>query len=338
MPTPVALVTGACGEMGHLLLPALKRKGYAVVALDLQPLPPELAAHCSESRVMSILETEGLGRLFRSAAPDAVFHLAATLSSKAERDPDAAHRINVDATVEMFRLSRELAAARGADVRFLFPSSIAVYGLPDAATKQAAGALREDDGLKPSSVYGCNKLYCEMLGTYFALRARKEGTPGLDFRAIRFPGLISAETLPSGGTSDFAPEMIHAAAQGKPYACFVAEQSRIPFMTMPDAIEAFLRIDQADAAALTVRAYNIAAFSPTAGEIRDAVLAEFPRASITFEPVPFRQAIVDSWPGDLDDARARRDWGHAPRHGLTEALRDYLLPALARRYGVQAGR
>jgi len=244
----------------------------------------------------------------------------------------------VDATVDLMRLSRAAAESADRGVRFLFPSSIAVYGLPDAATKASAGAVREDAWVRPSSVYGCTKVYCEMLGSYFTRRAAAEGRPGLDFRAIRFPGLISAETLPSGGTSDYAPEMIHAAAQGKPYSCFVSEGARIPFMTMPDAVDAFLRLAEADAESLSTRVYNIRAFSPSAGEIRDAVVARFPGARITFEPVPFRQAIVDSWPADVDDERARRDWGHAPRHGLREALEAYLLPALTRRYGAQAAR
>jgi nucleoside-diphosphate-sugar epimerase len=216
-------------------------------------------------------------------------------------------------------------------VRFVFPSSIAVYGLPDRRAKDAAGAVREDEWNAPSGMYGCNKLYGELLGTYWTGRALREGVPGLDFRSIRFPGLISADTLPTGGTTDYAPEMIHAAARGEPYACFVRGDTRLPFMTMPDAVDAMLRLADAPAASLTTRVYNIGAFSPTAEEIRSAVLAHFPGARITFDPQPQRQAIVDSWPEDVDDSRARRDWGHAPAHELREALADYLIPALANR-------
>jgi nucleoside-diphosphate-sugar epimerase len=261
-----------------------------------------------------------------------VFHLAALLSSKAERDPDLAHDVNVSATLNLFRLCRERARQVGRDVRFLFPSSIAVYGLPDAAAKAAAGAVKEDEWNRPAGIYGCNKLYGEMIGSYFTARSRKDGTPGLDFRSIRFPGLISADTLPSGGTSDYAPEMIHAAAQGKPYACFVASETRMPFMTMPDAVGAILHLDAAPADRLTTRVYNIGAFSPSAAEIRAAVLTHFPDARIVFEPVPWRQAIVDTWPASVDDQRARRDWGHAPQHLLAEAMSAYLVPALVKRY------
>jgi len=330
-----ALVTGANGEMGHLLLPALRDKGYDVVAVDLQPIAPELAASCAKTVVGSVVDSVAMADVFHAHPPAAVFHLAALLSSKAERDPDLAQDVNVSATLNLFRLCREQARTLGQDVRFHFPSSIAVYGLPDAQAKAASRAVKEEEWNRPAGIYGCNKLYCEMIGSYFTTRALKDGTPGLDFRAIRFPGLISADTLPSGGTSDYAPEMIHAAAQGKPYACFVAADTRMPFMTMPDAVGAILRLDDAPADRLTTRVYNIGAFAPSAAEIRAEVLVHFPDARIAFEPVPWRQAIVDTWPADVNDQRARRDWGHAPRHGLREALAAYLVPALVKRYAAR---
>jgi nucleoside-diphosphate-sugar epimerase len=333
-----ALITGAGGEMGYLLLPALAKAGYSLVTVDVKPLAPALAASCKVAAVGSVVEPTLMADLFREHPPDAVFHLAALLSSKAERDPDLAHEVNVTATLNLFRLCRERAREAGKDVRFLFPSSIAVYGLPDAAAKAAAGAVKEPDWNRPAGMYGCNKLYGEMIGSYFTTRAVQDKTPGLDFRSIRFPGLVSAETLPSGGTSDYAPEMIHAAAQGIPYSCFVAAGTRMPFMTMPDAVAALLRLDQAPAERLTTRVYNIGAFSPSAAEIRDAVKIHYPDAQITFEPVAWRQAIVDTWPADVDDAKARADWGHAPAHGLREALANYLVPALLQRYGVRVAR
>lgn len=331
------LVTGASGEMGHGLVPALAAAGCEVVALDLAGIPEELARRCVATVAGSVSDPTVLHRLFAEHPFDGVFHLAAVLSSKAEKDPDLAHEVNVDATVRLFRLAGERAAAAGRPVRFLFPSSIAVYGLPDAEAKGKAGALREEDWNFPAGAYGIHKLHGERLGTYLTLRAHRLGIPGLDFRSIRFPGLLSAETLPTGGTSDYAPEMIHAAARGKPYACFVSAGTRIPFMTMPDAIAAILRLDAAPEGSLSTRVYNIGAFAPSAGEIRDAALPHYPAAKITFEPVPARQGIVDTWPADVDDSRARRDWGHAPVHGLREAVGDYLVPALQRRYAA-AGR
>ncbi len=327
---PIALVTGAGGELGRVLLPELSRRGFEVVALDLAALPRELAALCRETVQLNILDLPALQLLLRRHQPTLVFHLAALLSAHAERDPELAHRVNVEGALGLLKLCWRLDPG---PVRFLFPSSIAVYGLPDVAVKGEQGALKEWQWTTPRGVYGCNKLYCELMGTYLARRppARGEGD-GLDFRSIRFPGLISAETLPTGGTTDYAPEMIHAAARGEAYSCFVREDSRLPFMTMPDAVEALLRLTEADAERLSTRVYNVRGFSCSAAEIRDEVLRSFPAARIAFEPRAERQAIVDSWPADVDDSRARRDFGLAPRHGLAEAFGDYLVPALRRRY------
>ena len=206
-------------------------------------------------------------------------------------------------------------------------------GLPDATVKTEAGALKEWQWNTPTGIYGCNKLYCELVGTYLSRREQADSVAALDFRSIRFPGLISAETLPSGGTTDFAPEMIHAAARNEPYTCFVTEDSRLPFMTMPDAIEALVGLALADAADLGRRVYNIRGFSCSAAEILEEVRRHFPEASVAFQSVPQKQRAVDSWPADVDDSRARRDWGLDPEHGLTEAFGEYLVPALRERYG-----
>ncbi|HKQ62405.1 MAG TPA: NAD-dependent epimerase/dehydratase family protein [Candidatus Polarisedimenticolaceae bacterium] len=324
-----ALVTGAAGEMGHLLIPTLRQRGWRVAALDLAALPEEMKAACAESVEASILDVEAIRGLVRRHKPALVLHLAALLSRKSEAEPELAHRVNVDGTLGLLRLVQEELPA---GVRLLFPSSIAIYGLPDAETKRRQGAVRETEWTVPAGMYGCNKLYCELLGAYTTRRSGGK----LDFRAIRFPGLISSDTLPSGGTTDYAPEMIHAAAQGKPYTCFVADTARLPFMTMPDAVEAAVLLAEADPARLSTRIYNIKGFSASAGDFRAEVLRHYPEARIDFRVDPARQQIVDSWPEDVDDALARRDWKLTPRHGLTEAFRDYLVPALRERY--RAGR
>ncbi|MCH8166272.1 MAG: epimerase, partial [Planctomycetes bacterium] len=189
---------------------------------------------------------------------------------------------------------------------------------------------------QPTTMYGCNKVYCENLGRYYARHYRQLAQDRmdhiLDFRCIRFPGLISAETVPCGGTSDFAAHMIHAAAEGKPYACFVRPDTRMAFMTMPDAIEAFLRLAGADAGHLTRCVYNVTSFNPSAAEFADLVREHFPAARISFEPDPQRQAIVDSWPVDVDDTAARTDWGYSPKHDLRSAFEQYLVPNVTARY------
>jgi threonine 3-dehydrogenase len=155
----------------------------------------------------------------------------------------------------------------------------------------------------------------------------------LDFRAIRFPGLVSAFTLPSGGTSDYGPEMLHAAAQGKPYSCFVREDTKISFMAMPDAIKSLLMLTDVPREKLTRQVYNIGAFALTAGEFRDRAMKAFPGAQITFEPNPRRQGIVDSWPEDVDDAHARADWNWKPDYDADKFFDQYFLPEIRKRYG-----
>ena len=196
--------------------------------------------------------------------------------------------------------------------------------------------MKEDEWTHPRTMYGCNKLYCEQLGHYYARYykqlAAETASGRVDFRCVRFPGLISALTVPSGGTSDYAPEMIHAAAKGEPYACFVRPDTRIPFMAMPDGVDALLTLAAAPRDALSRTAYNVGAFNPSAEEIRDVVLAAFPDATITWENDVKRQGIVDSWPADVDDSAARDDWGFAPRYDFHRAFSEYLIPTIRERY------
>jgi nucleoside-diphosphate-sugar epimerase len=337
---PVALVTGAAGEVGHALIHRLAELGgFDVLALDIRAPDPDLGRRCLAVRVGDILDRHLLDRIRSEFEISAIFHLAALLSTRAEFVPETAHEVNVQGTLNLLRLAVDEARSLGHPVRFLFPSSIAVYGLPDLATKHAAGRVAEHEWLAPITMYGCNKLYCEHLGRYFARHYRQlaaQGEPsGVDFRAIRFPGLISAFTLPSGGTSDYAPEMIHAAAQGRPYASFVRPDTRIPLMAMPDVIAALLGLLEAPGAALGTLVYNVAAFNPSAGELADLVRTGFPQAQITFAPDPRRQAIVDSWPADVDDTRARRDWGFRPVYDLARTFTEYLVPNITRRYAAR---
>jgi nucleoside-diphosphate-sugar epimerase len=302
-----------------------------------RPLHPELARRCAVSLTGDIRDRHLLERLRSEFEIHAIYHLAAILSTRAEFVPETAHDVNVGGTLNLLQLAVEEARWHGHRVRFLFPSSIAVYGLPDVEAKRKAGPVAEDAWTLPITMYGCNKLYGEHLGRYYGRHygqlAAEEEARGVDFRAIRLPGLISAFTTPSGGTSDYAPEMLHAAAQRRPYACFVREDTRIPFMAMPDAVDALLALADAPAERLAHPVYNVTAFNPSAGELADLVRSAFPGAAITFAPDRRRQRIVDTWPEDVDDSRARRDWGFRPRYDLDRAMREYLVPSIRRRYG-----
>jgi len=335
---PVALVTGANGEIGRSLIETLHRDGrYRVVTLDLSPLPENYRPLCFETYAGNILDRYLLDQLAAHHEIEAVFHLAALLSTRGERDPELAHQINVEGTLHLLRMAQSLTLRLDRPVKFIFPSSIAAYGIPTLAEKKALGRVREDQGLEPITMYGINKLYAEHLGRYFMrhyrmLSANSERAIRLDFRSVRFPGLISSETVPSGGTSDYGPEMLHAAAQNKPYACFVAPEAQIPFMAMPDAIKALMLLLDAPREQLTLPAYNVGAFNPTAAEFAARVKKAFPRAQITFEIDPARARIVDSWPADVDDSKARRDWGWSPDYGIDRAFDELLIPAVRARY------
>ncbi len=337
MRKPVVLITGAGGEIGHGLVDRLSgQKERAVVTLDLSPLEPAFAAKVDREITGSILDRTVLDRILAEYRVELVIHLAALLSTRSEFTPVMAHQVNVEGTLNLLEFAQHEAESHGRPVVFIYPSSIAAYGLPDLATKQAAGPVREDEWTHPTTMYGCNKLYCEQLGTYYARHYKQlaaETVSGkVDFRCVRFPGLISALTVPSGGTSDYAPEMIHAAAKSEPYACFVRPDTRIPFMAMPDGVEALLALAAAPRASLTRTAYNVAAFNPSAEEVRSVVVEAFPAAQITWETDEKRQGIVDSWPADVDDSTARRDWGFQPRYDFHRAFSEYLIPTIRQRY------
>lgn len=336
MRKPVIFITGAGGEIGHGLINRLAASGRPIVTLDLAPLEPSLARLVQREFLGSILDAGLLERILAEFEVDLVFHLAALLSTRSEFTPMRAHQVNVEGTLTLLEFAQKEAESHGRTVTFLYPSSIAAYGLPDLATKRAAGRVKEDDYNHPTTMYGANKLYCEQLGRYYARHYKQLAAEALsgkiDFRAVRFPGLISAATLPSGGTSDYAPEMIHAAAKGEPYACFVRPDTQIPFMAMPDGVEALITLAAARREHLTQTAYNVAAFNPAASEIERVVRSAFPSADITYVNDVKRQGIVDSWPAAVDDSAARRDWGFAPQYDFERAFSEYLIPAIRERY------
>jgi nucleoside-diphosphate-sugar epimerase len=323
--------------MGHGLITRLAAEGTRpILTLDLKALEPSLGRLVAREFTGSVLDRNVLERILSEYEIDMIFHLAALLSTRSEFTPVTAHQVNVEGMINLLEFAQSERQSHGRPVRFLYPSSIAAYGLPDLATKAAAGKVPEDAYNVPTTMYGCNKLYAEHLGRYYAkfykqLSSEAQGGR-VDFRCLRFPGLISAVTVPSGGTSDYAPEMIHAAAGGKPYACFVREDTRIPFMAMPDGVDALLRLAAAAGRTLTRQVYNVGSFAPSAGEIRDLVLKSFPNAQVTFEPDVKRQRIVDSWPADVDDRAARADWGFAPTYGLEAAFSEYLIPTIRELY------
>lgn len=346
--TRAVLITGANGEVGHGLIKELsKQGGYEVVALDVRALDSDLQGSVSAHYQGDILDSNLIGQISKKHTFEKIFHFASILSTGGEKDPQRAHEINVNGTLNILNLAREhsqrlqsgqVANGGSPELRtmVLFPSTIAAHGIPTLQAKNIAGALAEDDFLEPITMYGINKLYMENLGRYYSRHYRILADPPeamIDFRCVRFPGLLSADTVPTGGTSDYGPEMLHYAARGLPYACFVRPDSTIPFMAMPDGIKALLKLAAAPRERLSRLVYNVSSFSVSAETLRNEVLRYFPNAKISFKVDERRQRIVDSWPADVNDNLARADWGWDPTFDLGSSFRDYLLPGIFRRYG-----
>ncbi len=325
---PITLITGAAGEIGQALLQRLADgPGDPIVTVDLRPLstagPEDRHREHFQGDILDPALWDGLLRRYR---PTLIFHLAAILSTRAESVPVLAHRVNADGAARLLAMAADLATP-DEPVRFVFPSSIAVYGLPSRKAKEAAAPVSEDEHLDPATLYGAQKLYVERLG---ATIERLGG--GLDFRAVRLPGLISSDTLPQGGTSDWAPELIHAAARGEAYCCFVDREARLPFCAMPDAVEGVLRLARRRKASLTRTAYNLGGPSLSAAEIIARVARDFPDLEVRFQLDRARDRIVASWPGAVNDTAARRDFGFSPGHDEETLFSRYLIPGIRRRY------
>ncbi|MDJ0974392.1 MAG: NAD-dependent epimerase/dehydratase family protein [Planctomycetota bacterium] len=311
------LLTGAGGQVGTDLLPLLLGRGDEVAAFDIAPRP----AHCPDAVQWvqgDITQAPEVNDVVRAFQPDRIFHFAAILSAKGEQIPHRAWAVNMDGTRNVLEAARQFGVAQ-----IFYTSTIAVFGdgLPDV--------VGDDVPLQPTTMYGLTKVAGELLGAWY------QQTYGIDFRGVRFPGLINAG-IPGGGTSDYALFMYVDGLRTGAYESFVEADSKIPFMYMPDALRAVLELSDAPRSALTRNIYNIAAISPTAEEIADAVRSRIPGVNLTFKSDPVRQAILDSWPEVLDDANARADWGWAHEFDL-EKMSDDLLPKVKALIGSSEG-
>lgn len=328
------LITGAAGEVGYELISFLSNPSSNLITLDLKKLPTKLNRLVVKHHKGSILNATLINKIINHYRIDTIFHLAAILSASAEKNPDAAHKVNVQGTYTLLSESFKYAQKRKKGIKFMFPSSIAVYGMPSLQAKKTNTKIKEDNFLNPITIYGVNKLYCENLGIYFSKYYNlfdKRKKYKLDFRCVRYPGLISSNTMPTGGTSDYAPEMLHHACRGKPYKCFVRPDSEIPFMAMPDAVNAIIKLSKAPSSKLTKSVYNVSGFSATADQIKIIIENSFPKAKITYKINKERQKIIDSWPADINDSSARKDWGWKPKFNFEETFLNYLIPSLNKR-------
>ncbi len=303
------LLTGAGGQIGRDLVAELlaRAPGTTIVATDLRP-----PAHTDDPpavswRRLDVTDATSTLALVAEVRPDVVYHLAAILSAKGEKDPVLAYAVNQTGTWNV------LEACRAAGVpRLVFTSSIAVYG------PGLADPTPDDVPLHPQTMYGCTKVAGELLCEYYTRRG------WVDCRGVRFPGLISA-AIPGGGSSDYALFIYTEGVQRGSYTAFCRADTRIPLMYMPDGVRALVEVAEAPRAKLTRSIYNVAAFSPRADEIAASAARAIPGLRIAYDPDPVRQGILDSWPRALDDRAARADWGWAPRFDLDQ-MTDDLVP------------
>ena len=321
------LITGANGEMGRDLIKSLANDELEIVTLDLAPINDVISSMVHEKYLGSILDIELLNEISLKYEFTTIYHLAAILSTQAEKKPQLAHSVNVEGTLNLLKLALDQGKKQKIKVKFFFPSSIAVYGFNNLEEKKQAGSIKENSYLNPKTIYGCNKLYCENIGSFYQIRYND-----IDFRSIRFPGIISSQTIPTGGTSDYIPEMIHFAAKGEKYKCFARKDARLPFITMVDAIKSIHDLLLVDKKKLKQNVYNIRSFAPTAEEFQKKILEEFINAEITFKINEKRQRMIDSWPSDTNDSAAKLDWKWKPQHDLDLGLHDYLIPEIKKLY------
>jgi threonine 3-dehydrogenase len=311
------LITGARGQIGHDLVEAFTVEGFEVVATDLQ-VPAEESRPGVRWDALDVSRREQVFDIMSTHRPNAVFHLAAILSARGEQAPAVTYEVNQSGTYHMLEAAREHRVER-----FMFPSTIAVYGpgLPDPTP--------DDVPLHPTTMYGVTKVAGELLCEYYHRRY------GLDTRGVRFPGLISA-SLPGGGTSDYALYMYVDGVRLGRYEAFCRPDTRIPLMYMPDGIRALLELFRAPRSRLGRCIYNIAGFSPTAAEIAACVQGALPGVDITFAPDPLKQGILDSWPRALDDGAAHADWGWRATYDLATMTSD-LIPRIRALLAQHAG-
>ena len=315
------LVTGAVGQIGSELTMALRKRYGAenVVATGRKTEPSPELRDSGPFYFIDVTERASLDVVIKKHNIDTIFHMAAILSAVGEKNPMLCWNVNVNGSINVLN-----AAVDYKMDRVIIPSSIAAFG-PDTPKENTPN----DTILRPTTMYGVTKVCGERLGDYFVQKF------GIDVRGLRYPGIISAETLPGGGTTDYAVEIFYKAVEEGKYTCFVDENTRLPMMYMPDCIKATIDLAEADFSKLKHHCdFNVAAMSFSAGELAESIKKYIPDFEVTYEP-DYRQEIADSWPSSIDDSVAREEWGWQPEWDLDKMTKD-MLEKLRKRY--QEGR
>jgi len=304
------LVTGACGQIGSELTMALRERygSENVVAAGHKTTPSDKLRLSGPFEFIDVTRRETVEEVVEKYGIDTIYHLAAILSAVGEEKPHLAWDVNINGLYNILEVARERRM-----VRVFCPSSIAVFG-PETPRENTP----QETVLLPTTMYGITKVTVELLGNYYFRRF------GLDVRGVRYPGIISSETLPGGGTTDYAVEIFYEAIRHKRYTCFLREDTVLPMMYMPDCIRAAIELMETDLSRLKHHAdFNLAAMSFSPAELVAEIKKHIPEFTCEYKP-DFRQAIADSWPRTIDDSAAREEWGWEPRYDLATMTADML--------------
>jgi nucleoside-diphosphate-sugar epimerase len=311
------LVTGGTGQIGSELTIELRKEhgGDNVIAAGHRRKPSEKLVNSGPFEYIDVTDRESIEKIVRKYDIDTIYHLAAVLSAVGEEKPQTAWKVNMNGLYNVLEIAREHGL-----VRVFWPSSMAVFG-PEAPRVNTP----QDAVLTPRTMYGVTKVAGELLCNYYFLRF------GLDVRSVRYPGVISSETPPGGGATDYAVEIFYEAIKNKRYTCFVREDTVLPMMYMPDCIKAAIDLMEAEASRITCRtSYNLTGMSFSGGELTSEIKRYIPEFGCEYKP-DFRQKIADSWPMSINDSLARQEWGWNPTYDLAAMTKD-MIEKLTKRF------
>jgi len=311
------LVTGAVGQIGSELTMMLRKKfgNDNVLATGRKTKPSETILNSGPFEYIDISKRETIEKVVNDYDIDTIYNMAAILSAVGEEKPLVCWDVNVNGLYNCLEVAREHSM-----VRVFVPSSIAVFG-PETPRDNTP----QETILKPKTMYGVTKVAGELLGDYYVKRFN------LDVRGVRYPGIISSETLPGGGTTDYAVEIFYKAIQQKKYTCFLRADTTLPMMYMPDCLKGTMDLMDVDVSKLKHHCdFNLASMSFSAEELSHEITKHIPEFTCDYKP-DFRQAIADSWPRSIDDSAARREWGWKPKYNLSDMTKD-MLKKLTKRF------
>lgn len=303
------LILGASGQIGTVLTTELRKKygASAVIASDIK-IPKKESSQMGLFVQIDATSYDALKNVVQKYNVSTVYLMAAMLSANAENYPSKAWDLNMSSLFNVLNLAKD------GFIKYVFwPSSIAVFGPSSPKVNVPQHTIME-----PTTVYGISKLAGERWCDYY------HKNYGIDVRSLRFPGLISWQSTPGGGTTDYAVDIFHKAVAKQPFECFLSEDSALPMMYMDDAIRGVVALMEADAEHIKIRSsYNLAAMSFTPKMLYNTILNHCPDFKIKYAP-DFRQSIADSWPESIDDRCAKNDWGWRPEFDLESMVVDML--------------